>query len=66
MELDFTQSSAQDEGYDPGVARKCFESFGKTENFAEAEGIFAAAWEMVVFAHGLKGQKEFVQVAVQT
>jgi CRP-like cAMP-binding protein len=41
MELDFTQSSAQDEGYDPSVARKCFESFGKTENFAEAESIFA-------------------------
>jgi len=40
MELDFTQPTAQDEGYDPAVARKCFESFGKTENFAEMEGIF--------------------------
>jgi CRP/FNR family transcriptional regulator, cyclic AMP receptor protein len=40
MELDFTQPSAQDEGYDPAVARKCFESFGKTENFAELESIF--------------------------
>lgn len=40
MELDFTQPSAQDEGYDPAVARKCFESFGETENFAELESIF--------------------------
>ena len=40
MELDFTQPSAQDEGYDPAVARKCFESFGKTENFAEMESLF--------------------------
>ncbi len=40
MELDFTQPSAQDEGYDPEVARKCFESFGKTENFAELESLF--------------------------
>ena len=40
MELDFTQPAAQDEGYDPAVARKCFESFGKTENFAEMESFF--------------------------
>jgi len=40
MELDFTQPAAQDEGYDPAVARKCFESFGKTENFAELESFF--------------------------
>lgn len=40
MELDFTQPSAQDEGYDPAVARQCFESFGKTENFAEMESFF--------------------------
>ena len=40
MELDFTQSAAQDEAYDPAVARKCFESFGKTENFAEMESLF--------------------------
>ncbi|HEX7955196.1 MAG TPA: cyclic nucleotide-binding domain-containing protein, partial [Burkholderiales bacterium] len=40
MELDFTQPSAQDEGYDPAVARRCFESFGKTQNFAELESIF--------------------------
>jgi CRP-like cAMP-binding protein len=40
MELDFTQPSAQDEGYDPAVARKCFDSFGKTENFAEMESFF--------------------------
>ena len=40
MELDFTQPSAQDEGYDPAVARRCFESFGKTENFAEMESFF--------------------------
>lgn len=40
MELDFTQPAAQDEGYDPTVARKCFESFGKTENFAEMESFF--------------------------
>ena len=41
MELDFTQPAAQDEAYDPSVARKCFESFGKTENFAEMESVFA-------------------------
>ncbi len=41
MELDFTQPTAQDEGYDPAVARKCFESFGQTQNFAEMEGVFA-------------------------
>ena len=40
MELDFTQPTAQDEGYDPAVARKCFDSFGKTENFAEMESFF--------------------------
>jgi CRP/FNR family cyclic AMP-dependent transcriptional regulator len=40
MELDFTQPAAQDEAYDPAVARKCFESFGKTENFAEMENFF--------------------------
>src|SRR5258706_7901425 len=40
MELDITQPAAQDEGYDPAVARKCFESFGKTENFAELESFF--------------------------
>jgi CRP/FNR family cyclic AMP-dependent transcriptional regulator len=40
MELDFTQPAAQDEGYDPTVARKCFESFGKTEHFAEMERFF--------------------------
>jgi CRP-like cAMP-binding protein len=40
MELDFTQPAAQDESYDPAVARKCFESFGKTENFAEMESFF--------------------------
>jgi CRP-like cAMP-binding protein len=40
MELDFTQPAAQDEAYDPAVARKCFELFGKTENFAEMEGFF--------------------------
>src|SRR5258708_1526585 len=39
MELDFTQPTAQDEAYDPAVARKCFESFGKTENFAEMESL---------------------------
>ena len=41
MDLDFTQSTAQDSAYDPTVARKCFESFGKTQNFAEGEAIFA-------------------------
>ena len=41
MELDFTQPTAQDDDYDPAIARKCFESFGKTENFAEQEGFFA-------------------------
>jgi CRP-like cAMP-binding protein len=40
MELDFTQPAAQDEAYDPAVARKCFDSFGKTENFAEMENFF--------------------------
>ena len=40
MELDFTQPAAQDESYDPAIARKCFESFGKTENFAEMESVF--------------------------
>ena len=40
MELDFTRSAAQDEAYDPAVARTCFESFGKTENFAEMESFF--------------------------
>lgn len=40
MELDFTQPAAQDEAYDPGVARKCFESFGKTESRAEMESFF--------------------------
>lgn len=41
MDLDFTQTAAKDEAYDPAVAQKCFESFGKTENFAEAQDIFA-------------------------
>ena len=40
MELDFTQPAAQDEAYDPAVARQCFDSFGKTENFAEMESFF--------------------------
>ena len=40
MELDFTQPAAQDEAYDPAVARKCFESFGVTDNFAEMESFF--------------------------
>jgi CRP/FNR family transcriptional regulator, cyclic AMP receptor protein len=40
VELDFTQPAAQDEAYDPAIARKCFESFGKTENFAEMENFF--------------------------
>ena len=40
MELDFTQPAAQDEAYDPAVARKCFESFGKAENFSEMESFF--------------------------
>ena len=40
MELDFTQPAAQDEAYDPAVARKCFESFGETQNFAEMESFF--------------------------
>jgi CRP-like cAMP-binding protein len=40
MELDFTQPAAQDEAYDPAVARKCFDSFGKTENIAEMESFF--------------------------
>jgi CRP/FNR family cyclic AMP-dependent transcriptional regulator len=41
MDLDFTQPAAQDEAYDPAVAQKCFESFGKTEDFTEAQEIFA-------------------------
>jgi len=40
MELDFTQPAAQDPAYDPAVARKCFESFGRTENIAEMESFF--------------------------
>ena len=40
MDLDFTQPVAQDEAYDPAVARKCFESFGKAENFSEMESFF--------------------------
>jgi len=40
MELDFTQPAAQDEAYDPEVARKCFDAFGETENFGEMQGIF--------------------------
>ena len=40
MELDFTQPAAQDEAYDPAVARKCFESFGRTEVLAEMECFF--------------------------
>src|SRR4029077_4873056 len=31
---------ARDDGYDPAVARKCFESFGRTESFAEMESFF--------------------------
>ena len=41
MDLDFTQTAAKDEAYDPAVAQKCFESFGKTESFAEGQDIFA-------------------------
>src|SRR5262245_39256843 len=41
MDLDFTQTTSQDSAYDPAVARKCFESLGKTQNFAEGETIFA-------------------------
>jgi len=40
MELDFTQPAAQDEAYDPEVARKCFESFGQTENAGEMQTFF--------------------------
>jgi CRP/FNR family cyclic AMP-dependent transcriptional regulator len=40
MELDFTQPAAQDEAYDPEVARKCFESFGQTENVGEMQTFF--------------------------
>lgn len=40
MELDFTQPAAQDEAYDPEVARKCFDSFGSTENLAEMQSFF--------------------------
>jgi CRP/FNR family cyclic AMP-dependent transcriptional regulator len=40
MELDFTQPAAQDDTYDPAVARKCFESFGRTESYAEMESFF--------------------------
>jgi len=40
MELDFTQPAAQDPAYDAAVARKCFESFGRTENMAEMESFF--------------------------
>ena len=40
MELDFTQPAAQDEAYDPAVARKCFESFGRSESLAEMECFF--------------------------
>lgn len=40
MELDFTQPAAQDEAYDPAVARKCFESFGRTESLVEMECFF--------------------------
>ena len=41
MDLDFTQTAAKDEDYDPAVAQKCFKSFGKTESFTEAQEIFA-------------------------
>ncbi|HVY06467.1 MAG TPA: cyclic nucleotide-binding domain-containing protein [Burkholderiales bacterium] len=41
MDLDFTQTTSQDEAYDPAVARRCFESFGETRNFAEGESVFA-------------------------
>jgi CRP/FNR family cyclic AMP-dependent transcriptional regulator len=40
MELDFTQPAAQDEAYDPEVARKCFDSFGQTENVGEMQTFF--------------------------
>jgi CRP-like cAMP-binding protein len=40
MELDFTQPAAQDEAYDPAVARKCFESFGRTESLEEMACFF--------------------------
>jgi len=40
MELDFTRPAAQDEAYNPGIARQCFESFGKTQSFAEMESCF--------------------------
>lgn len=40
MDLDFTQPAAQDEAYDPEVARKCFESFGQTQNVGEMQAFF--------------------------
>lgn len=40
MDLDFTQPAGQDEAYDPEVARKCFESFGQTQNVGEMQAFF--------------------------
>jgi CRP-like cAMP-binding protein len=40
MALDFTQPTAYDAAYDPAVARKCFKSFGRTENIAEMKSFF--------------------------
>ncbi len=40
MELDFTQPAAQDEAYDPAVARTCFEAFGRPESVAEMQSFF--------------------------
>ncbi|MET0655554.1 MAG: cyclic nucleotide-binding domain-containing protein, partial [Pseudoxanthomonas sp.] len=40
MELDFTQTSAHDEAYDPEIALKCFKALGKPQDVAQGGSFF--------------------------
>lgn len=40
MELDFTQTSAHDEAYDPDIAHKCFQSLGRPQDMAQGGSFF--------------------------
>jgi CRP-like cAMP-binding protein len=40
MDLDFTQTSAHDDAYDPDIARKCFQAVGKPQEVAQGGSFF--------------------------
>jgi CRP-like cAMP-binding protein len=41
MDLDFTQPSSRDDAFDPAIARQCFQSLGKAQDFAAGKTLFA-------------------------